>query len=74
MIVGPGQGGDNPQLLLLLDAIRVPRIGQGARAPETSSNAPSPASSSSVPWPPVRQTRRLLPANLLLVSAVLWLR
>ncbi len=29
VIVGPGQGGDNPQLLPLLDAIRVPRIGPG---------------------------------------------
>jgi transposase len=29
VIVGPGQGGDNPQLLPLLDQIRVPRIGPG---------------------------------------------
>ena len=29
MIITPGQGGDNPQLLPLLDAIRVPRIGPG---------------------------------------------
>ena len=29
MIITPGQGGDNPQLLSLLDAIRVPRIGPG---------------------------------------------
>jgi len=29
VIIGPGQGGDNPQLLPLLDAIRVPRTGPG---------------------------------------------
>ena len=29
IIVGPGHGGDDPQLLPLLDAIRVPRIGPG---------------------------------------------
>ena len=28
----PGQAGDNPQLLPLLDAIRVPRVGPGGRA------------------------------------------
>ena len=29
VIIGPGQGGDNPQLLPLLDAIAVPRTGPG---------------------------------------------
>ena len=29
VIITPGQGGDNPQLLPLLEAIRVPRIGPG---------------------------------------------
>lgn len=29
MVVTPGQAGDNPQLLPLLDAIRVPRLGPG---------------------------------------------
>ncbi len=29
MLCTPGQAGDNPQLLPLLDAIRVPRIGPG---------------------------------------------
>jgi transposase len=29
VVLTPGQAGDNPQLLPLLDAIRVPRVGRG---------------------------------------------